>query len=651
MLPKVLQFDEHFERTGEARCQIIDPRDRALYKYASSDTLDYCSTIDSVDGRTIVLVLAMSASEYYGPNRNGDAFSEKPVKINGEWAVAPGETLPEHHKTFEQHAHAYRHHINKDPKKSFGEVMKSFYNWKMHRVELLLSLDNAKAMDIVGRIDGGEYPAVSMGCRIKYDVCNRCGNRAPTRKQYCEHVNGTNPEFGMNRLDSDGFRDFVWNPAPHLFDISFVFKPADRIGYTMKKVAEPYALTSSAALGERVHDLAEKRAILQKVSDIDKIITGEMVDPTKDSVTMSQDEYNHTRHLLRAMNGWLCGTPTISHGQMTSVSHLSAPDMFSSFNALGMAPTTVEIFRFMTAQNGLPSDSEVEKRLAMSQGKVASVMAEMPHLYRRLEDAGLFKISAEHVRPEMLKLAAPMREKRALYKDYLARNYIPESVGPVVDRTGIMNILPGEDMSATQAYYTPTHQVLDWRDPKSGRTYQTTRRAAERADWENRKKELVELAGLSAVLGGGYKVLSSKYPWLAAPAALGALGGGYTLMKNQQTDSLDTEQGIKVPVNTEFIEKRSSVPLEVVVPLAGGALLTGLLAQDYGAVAPGRAVHAAQTSPFLTTIGTSGAIGGTGALLNQLRTQAAKMASHNPVSYDEVDLSSLCHKLGQALLS
>lgn len=651
MLPKILEFDEHFERTGEARCQIIDVRDRSLYKYASSDTLDYCSTIDAVEGRTIVLVLAMSASEYYGPNRNGDAFAEKPVKINGEWAVAPGETLPEHHKTFEQHAHAYRHHINKDPKKSFGDVMKSFYNWKMHRVELLLSLDNAKAMDIVGRIDGGEYPAVSMGCRIKYDVCNRCGNRAPTRRQYCEHVNGTNPEFGMNRLSPDGFRDFVWNPAPHLFDISFVFKPADRIGYTMKKVAEPYVLQTSAALGARVADLSEKRAILQKVSDIDKIITGDMVDPAKDSVTMSEREYQHTKNLLQTMNGWLCGTPTVTYADMKTISHVSSPQLLSSFNALGMTPTTVEIFRFLTAQNGLETDSEVEKRLAMTQGKVASVMAEMPHVYKRLEDTGLFKVAAENVRPEVLKVIAPLREKRALYKDYLARTYIPESVGPIVDELGVMNVLPGESMSSERAYYTPTHKVLDWRDPETGRTYQTTLRAAERADWENRKKEVVELAGLSALMGGGYKVLSSKYPWLSAPAALGALGGTYSIMKNQQTPSLETEEGIKVPVNTEFIEKRSSVPLELVVPLAGGALLTGLLAQDYGSVAPPDVAHMARTRPFATTIGTSAGIGGAGALLHNLSRHASKLASHSPVAYDDVDLDDLCSLIGHAVLS
>ncbi|HET6494842.1 MAG TPA: hypothetical protein VFH61_05705, partial [Thermoleophilia bacterium] len=141
MFPKIYQFDGEFERTGEPRCQIYRPRERHLHKYASDTALDYAGTILPVPGRTIVMVLAMSAGEFYGPNRNGDAWSERPLKIGNTWAVAPGETLPDHHQTFENHATVYKHHINKDPTNNYGDVLKSFYNWKMHRVELFLSVD------------------------------------------------------------------------------------------------------------------------------------------------------------------------------------------------------------------------------------------------------------------------------------------------------------------------------------------------------------------------------------------------------------------------------------------------------------------------------------------------------------------------------
>ena len=655
MFPKILQYDGHFEQTGEARCQILDPRDRRLYKYAADDTLDYLSCVEPVEGRAIVLVLAMSASEYYGPNRNGDGFSEEPVMVNGEWAIAPGETLPEHYKTFENNAHVFRHHINKDPKKSFGDVMKAFYNWNMHRVELLLSLDNTLAHDIVGRIDGGEYPGVSMGCKIKYDVCSVCGNKAPTRAQYCEHVNGSNPEYGMNRLSPEGIRYFVWNPSPFLFDISFVFRPADRIGFMMKKVANldaPYEIRSSAALGQQVESLAEKRSVLQKASDIDKLISGDLVNP-QDSVTMSEDEYHRTKNLIQAMKPWFKdGVPTVQMSDMEGIKHRSLPEVLSSFNVLGMVPTTIELFRFVCAQKGIPTNNEVERRLAKSQGKVAAAIADMPHAVDQLAKLGMLLVSEGNIRGDVMKVAAPHREKRALYKDYLARRYVPESIGPLVEETGIMDLLPGEQFSASRTYYSPTWQNLHYEDPRTGRTYQTTQRAAERADWANRKKELAEAAGLAGLLGAGYKALTSKHKWLAAPALLGAGFLGTNIVRAQQMPRVRTREGLEVPMNTEFIEKRSSA-LETVVPLAGGALLTALLAQDYGSADPvsPSLSQAARQHPLATTMGTSAAVGGAGALLGRLRNAVMKSASYHPANYEDVDIAELCLELGWDLLT
>ena len=116
----------------------------------------------------------MSAGEFYGSNRNGDYFPEGALK--------------EYHKTFEALGHVYRHHVNKDPKKSMGRVMFSHYNPEMHRVELILELDRKKSEDILTRLDKGDLPAVSMGCRVPWDECSICGNRAKTRKEYCDHL-------------------------------------------------------------------------------------------------------------------------------------------------------------------------------------------------------------------------------------------------------------------------------------------------------------------------------------------------------------------------------------------------------------------------------------------------------------------------------
>ena len=54
-------------------------QDGALEKCAS-EAADWAKSISPKEGKTYVLVLALGASEYYGPNRNGDAFEEAELK-------------------------------------------------------------------------------------------------------------------------------------------------------------------------------------------------------------------------------------------------------------------------------------------------------------------------------------------------------------------------------------------------------------------------------------------------------------------------------------------------------------------------------------------------------------------------------------------
>lgn len=166
-------------------------------------------------------------------NRNADGFKEA--------------TLIDWHHTFEKLAKVYQHHKNKDPLKSYGVVKLSFYNPIMRRVELLLGLNktaeaarrNAGLVDedFVNDVESGKPIAVSMACKIAYDVCAICDNKAPTRDDYCESVKegGSCPGFGclngLTRVLDDGRVQHVDNPKPRFFDISRVRRPADRIAY------------------------------------------------------------------------------------------------------------------------------------------------------------------------------------------------------------------------------------------------------------------------------------------------------------------------------------------------------------------------------------------------------------------------------------
>lgn len=167
-----------------------------------------------------VLVLALGAGEYYGPNRNGDYFSK--------------EDLFERHPTFVSDGKHYKHHVNKDPKKCYGDVMESYYNPQMHRVELIVRLnkEDLTNKDMIDKIEAGEPVPVSMAARVPYDVCSICGNKAKTLAEYCTHLNNE-----MLSVKSDGRQVFALNPNPTFFDISEVVIGADPTAHTLKKVA------------------------------------------------------------------------------------------------------------------------------------------------------------------------------------------------------------------------------------------------------------------------------------------------------------------------------------------------------------------------------------------------------------------------------
>lgn len=194
----------------------------------------------------VVLVNALGASEFWGQNSNGDRFSwdslshccDDHVGVYHPIDTFTGKPVPPYgYRTFLD-AHPFAHHRNKDPNRSFGSVALSVLNRKMRRIELVVIVDRAKALNfgaqhIVDRIDSGDYPDVSMGTKVPYDVCALCGNKSKTRHDYCSCIKN----IGMGKILSDGRQIGVWNPHPKFFDISFVFIGADKTAKMMMKLA------------------------------------------------------------------------------------------------------------------------------------------------------------------------------------------------------------------------------------------------------------------------------------------------------------------------------------------------------------------------------------------------------------------------------
>lgn len=189
---------------------------KSLTKQASFDVSDIKYEPDTIK----VHVIALGAGEYWGANRNGDYF--------------PEQALLDYHNTFVKFGNFHKNHKNKPHDPKFGWVEKSWYNPRMHRVELIVVVDLLKYPEFQDLLDSGKEIPVSMAAKLPFDICSICGHRRtkPGRENTCKHINDE-----LTKIYSDGRQVFAINTRPKFFDISKVWKPADRTAYVLRKVA------------------------------------------------------------------------------------------------------------------------------------------------------------------------------------------------------------------------------------------------------------------------------------------------------------------------------------------------------------------------------------------------------------------------------
>lgn len=565
-LYKIVEIEPRFS-TGEISVQPVilwangRPCYEALTKHASVGE-DYFKQIVPIPGHTIVYVLALGAWESYGENRNGDGFPEFPYMENANppW-ITVADSLVQHYKTFEEFGRNYRHHVNKDPQKAVGTVMKAFWNPSMHRVELLVDLENAKAPDLAERIAAGEFPPVSMGTRVKYDVCTICGNKAPTRKHYCDHL-----KFNMRGV-INGKKVAALNPSPKFFDISWVFRPADATAFMMKKVAEPaaYELISGSEAGEYIDMMNLQKAAAHKLAVINKIVQGIPVDAKTDGIDPTELSALQQMRPMALEAGR--NTPDLPDSLLHNLAEHPLPKVLSSSLASGMirlsTPEVTKIILFKSYPNKEVPDDILNKAVGAQQG-ILNLFEDFPQLLEQLKGSGALDMCSENVDDDILKKMSPFVEKRAGVGQYLKRRLVPEKWR--------------EDIP----YSTP----LTITDPGSGQTYGTTRGAAIRAHDEIAKRNLYKMLGGGLLLGGAYKLIGSgldargfgKFKPLAA-LGLGALGATQlpSMGKHYMTD-----QGIPVPTMTEMAKMSAVSSLKgLALPAIGTLGVMSALAHDY----------------------------------------------------------------------
>lgn len=207
---------------------------------------EWAETVQKEPGYAYIMVSAVGSGEVYGSNKNGDYFPEQALLSQQEAdEVKPPATAPKiRYKTFED-AKFYRHHQNKPNDPSFGKIVGAFWDKKMHKVVLIVAVSEADAPDIVQEIKDGKIVAVSMGCKVPFDICSICGNKATKRSEYCSHLLSK-----MGQILEDGKKVYAINTKPRFFDLSYVTRPAWLGGWQIMKVASSDCSICSAEMAE-----------------------------------------------------------------------------------------------------------------------------------------------------------------------------------------------------------------------------------------------------------------------------------------------------------------------------------------------------------------------------------------------------------------
>jgi hypothetical protein len=273
-MDKRVLFDS-ISSLGQCFAEAIDitPRGGGLEKIAGErhpEISRYIKELRPDPGYQFVLMTPMGSFEYWGINVNGDLFPDvslsfdmdkgDPVavakRLEAKWLAPFGKTIPPGSyrefgfKTFLQ-AKRYRHHANKDPSVSYGDIVVSVWNPIMHRVEVIVRHDRETAKrvgaeDIIADIDAGKPRQISMGCKVPFDVCTKCGNISRTPGDYCDHL-----RLNMGGINPDGSINAAVNFFMRFFDLSDVFIPAAKEAGVLEKVARDRRYVVKAAVAKQ----------------------------------------------------------------------------------------------------------------------------------------------------------------------------------------------------------------------------------------------------------------------------------------------------------------------------------------------------------------------------------------------------------------
>jgi len=375
---KYIQYDS-IDETGQHIIPInsIEQLNKTATSNYAPELMKVILNLNRKPERYYVVINALGSYEVWGSNRNGDAFPEaglshKSLRTDMNTANDYG------YKTFEYYAKFYKHHVNKDPSRSFGEIIFAHWNPVLRRVELIAAIDVVKGADIVRSLETGEPVSVSMGCRVRFDRCSICQHKAKTRKTYCKHLKNymgqiVTPELAalwskeLGKIILPGTMVFAFNDYPRFFDISKVFIGADRTSFVLGKAASAGLVIASVDLADAygVTDaMFDKAAQVKKEGDIDKEVGALGKDDIDGTMKPADNVTVFRKALDEKMNKTIAAEPKLPNDLLDSMASTHPLNrILSTILGLGIHPKPDEFQRIVLIRAGQkPLADELEKQ-------------------------------------------------------------------------------------------------------------------------------------------------------------------------------------------------------------------------------------------------------------------------------------------------
>ena len=171
-------------------------------------------------------------------NNNGDAWSKKMLATCYKTFVGSNNYLehvqiPELSKGKVIDAVLREVPVGKDKQ---GNDLTTYY------VDILVATER-KHKDLVAKIENGSMNSLSMGCKIAYSICTKCGNKAVDDSQACEHVrfeknNMFFDDYGVQRKVAELCGHYNEPESVTFIDASWVANPAFT-GAVIRNIVNP----------------------------------------------------------------------------------------------------------------------------------------------------------------------------------------------------------------------------------------------------------------------------------------------------------------------------------------------------------------------------------------------------------------------------